>query len=247
MAVGEGEGKSVGASEGGTGSSATIGDDVAEEAAPELPPPPEHPVNPIITETARAVAFQGISGTYMKFILRAYQRADPAHNGGLTGPAGEREGNRPAPRIQNRLQPPESPRFFAEFQARRSRQYAPRDRYSIVILGAVAPPSKRSRAPCHSVLQQREGLPRWARPDSIEDARLPFQRVTEPLASLLPQCPVAMPGSTGDRQLQAPQPPRPRRHQRRTGRSGNERIALSRSTERGGTESISAQELEACS
>ena len=77
-----------------------------------------------------------------------------------------------------------------------------------MILGAVAPPSKRSRAPCHSVLQQREGLPRWARPDSIEDARLPFQRVTEPLASLLPQCPVAMPGSTGDRQLQTPQPPR---------------------------------------
>ena len=72
-------------------------------------------------------------------------------------------------------------------------------------------------------------------------------RVTEPLASLLPQCPVAMPGSTSDRQLQTPQPPRPRRHQRRTGRSGNERIALSRSTERGGTESISAREREACS
>jgi len=93
MAVGEGEGKSVGASEGGMGSSATIGDDVTEETAPELPTPPEHPVNPIITETARAVTFQGISGTYMKFILRAYQRAAPAHNGGLTGPAGEREGN----------------------------------------------------------------------------------------------------------------------------------------------------------
>ena len=162
MAVGEGEGKSVGASEGGMGSSATIGDDVTEETAPELPTPPEHPVNPIITETARAVAFQGISGTYMKFILRAYQKAAPAHNGGLTGPAGDREGNRPAPRIQNRLQPPESPRFFAEFQARRSRQYAPRDRYSIVILGAAALPSGPSETPCSSVLRRREGPPRRA-------------------------------------------------------------------------------------
>ena len=226
------------------GSSATIGDDVTEETAPELPTPPEHPVNPIITETARAVAFQGISGTYMKFILRAYQRAAPAHNGGLTGPAGEREGNRPAPRIQNRLQPPESPRFFAEFQARRSRQYAPRDRYSIVILGAVALPAKRSRAPCHSVLRQREGRPQWAiRPGSIEDAQLPFQKMTEPLTSLLPQCPAVRSIANCKHHSQ----PRPRRHQRRTGRSGNERIALSRSTERGGTESISAQELEACS